>query len=148
MEHLASPMVPVSWGELIDKITILDIKRSRLSRPEARVNAEKEHALLRMIGETALRREDVASLSTALRRINEDLWDIEDAIREEEARGCFGAAFIQLARSVYKRNDERAAIKRRINAVLESELIEEKSYADARSSGRTLPSTLMAAPAR
>ena len=103
MEHLASPMVPVSWGELIDKITILDIKRSRLSRPEARVNAEKEHALLRMIGETALRREDVASLSTALRRIN---------------------------------------------TVLESELIEEKSYADARSSGRTLPSTLMAAPAR
>jgi hypothetical protein len=131
MERVASPTVPISWGELLDKITILEIKRARLSRAEARANVEKEHALLSIIGATALESDDVVSLSTALRRINEELWDIEDAIRKEEADGRFGTTFVRLARSVYRCNDERAAIKRQINAVLDSDIVEEKSYAGA-----------------
>jgi len=140
--------VPVSWGELIDKITILEIKLSRISRPAARVNVEREHSLLSRIGEVAFQSEDVACLSAVLRRINEELWDIEDAIRKEDAEGRFGATFIRLARSVYKCNDERAEIKRRINTVLASELIEEKSYADTCRPGQPVAPTLMAAPAR
>jgi hypothetical protein len=147
MERFASPVVPVSWGELIDKITILEIKRIRLCRPEACANVEKEHAILSVIGAPALASEDVATLFVALRRVNEELWEIEDAIRKEEAEGRFGAAFVRLARSVYQRNDERAAIKRQINAVLGSELIEEKSYAGAAVPGDTAASP-MAAPAR
>jgi hypothetical protein len=128
--HLASPEVPVSWGELLDKVTILEIKHARIARPEARANVEREHRLLGEAAGAALARKDVAPLFEQLRRINEALWDIEDAIREEEADARFGPEFIRLARSVYTRNDERAAIKRRINAVLESDLVEEKSYAD------------------
>ena len=129
MEHLASPTVPVSWGELLDKLTILEIKRARIRRPEARANVEKEHRLLSATAAPALRAADLTPLLVALRRVNEALWEIEDAIREEEAEGRFGPEFIRLARSVYKRNDERAAIKRRINALLDSDLVEEKSYA-------------------
>lgn len=129
MKHLASPAVPVSWGELLDKISILEIKRARINRPDARANVEKEHRLLGRIGREALQRADVAPLFEALREVNEALWDIEDAIREEEAGARFGPEFIRLARSVYMRNDERAAIKRRINALLDSDLMEEKSYA-------------------
>ncbi|AOH86253.1 hypothetical protein AWL63_22105 [Sphingomonas panacis] len=129
MKHLANPAVPVSWGELLDKITILEIKRARIARPEARANVEKERSLLDAIGASALGRADVAALFAELRAVNEALWEIEDAIREKEAEARFGAEFIQLARSVYQRNDERAAIKRRINALLESDLVEEKSYA-------------------
>jgi hypothetical protein len=143
MEHFASPTVPISWGELIDKITILEIKRVRLSRPDARVNVEKELALLRVIGAPALASGDVAVLSRALRRVNEQLWELEDAIRKEEAKGRFGAVFVRLARSVYKRNDERAAIKRQINALLRSELVEEKSYAAA---GEEVDVAFIAAP--
>src|SRR3954452_10626055 len=147
MERFASPVVPVSWGELIDKITILEIKRIRLCRPEACANVEKEHAILSVIGAPALASEDVATLFVARLRVNEEVWEIEDAIRKEEAEGRFGAAFVRLARSVYQRNDERAAIKRQINAVLGSELIEEKSYAGAAVPGDTAASP-MAAPAR
>jgi len=143
MTHLASPAVPVSWGELLDKITILEIKRARIARPDARANVEKERSLLGAIGATALGRADVAALFGELRAVNEALWEIEDAIREKEAEARFGAEFIQLARSVYQRNDERAAIKRRINALLDSDLIEEKSYAGITAA----PRVLMAAPA-
>ncbi|WP_022681641.1 DUF6165 family protein [Sphingobium bisphenolivorans] len=129
MKHLGSPAVPVSWGELLDKITILEIKLARIARPDARANVAKEHRLLGEIGSSAIERAEVAPLLGALRQVNEALWDIEDAIREQEAQARFGAEFIQLARSVYKRNDERADIKRRINAILGSDLIEEKSYA-------------------
>jgi hypothetical protein len=129
MAPLTSPEVPISWGELLDKVTILEIKRARIARSEARANVEREHCLLGSVARAALAREDVAPLFEALRQVNEALWDIEDAIREEEADARFGPEFIRLARSVYIRNDERAAIKRRINAVLDSELVEEKSYA-------------------
>jgi hypothetical protein len=139
MEQHGSPLVPVSWGELLDKLTILDIKQARIGRAEARANVEKERGLLDRASAVALARADVAPLLDQLRAVNEALWEIEDAIREEEAGARFGADFIRLARSVYKRNDERAAIKRRINAVLGSDLIEEKSYAG--SEGRSFSVT-------
>ncbi|MBV8972823.1 MAG: hypothetical protein JO290_11080 [Sphingomonadaceae bacterium] len=123
------PMVPVSWGELIDKVTILEIKRARIARPEARANVEAEYRALSAIAAAALDLPGVPPLADALRAVNAALWDIEDAIREEEAAGRFGPEFIRLARAVYTTNDERAAIKRRINDRLGSALVEEKSYA-------------------
>lgn len=133
MARLATPSVPVSWGELLDKLTILEIKRERIAAPEARANVAREHAALADVGQSALGM--VSSLYGELRGVNEELWEIEDAIRAEEAAATFGAEFVRLARAVYQKNDERAAIKRRINLALESDLVEEKSYwqADARS---------------
>lgn len=130
MTQRTTPLVPASWGELLDKISILEIKLRRMDRPEALANVQREHRLLSAIGDAVLRQGEVAELMDALRAVNEALWDIEDAIRMEEANGRFGPDFIRLARSVYKRNDERADLKRRINAVLGSELVEEKKYAD------------------
>jgi hypothetical protein len=129
MASMATPSVPVSWGELLDKITILEIKRERITRPEAHANVTREYRLLRAIGAEVLSRSGIAPLVAALKRVNEALWEIEDAIREEEAKRQFGAEFVRLARAVYQRNDERAALKREINLALESDLIEEKSYA-------------------
>lgn len=129
MATIAAPSVPVSWGELLDKITILEIKRDRIARAEARENVLREYRLLRAIGAQVLNRSGIAALVEALKRVNETLWEIEDAIREQEAARDFGAEFVRLARAVYQRNDERAAIKREINRALESDLIEEKSYA-------------------
>lgn len=129
MDRPATPHVPVSWGELLDKISILAIKHARIARSEAVANVEKEHRLLQAIAAPVLARADVAALLERLTAINEALWEIEDAIREEDAAGRFGVEFIRLARAVYVRNDERAAVKREINATLFSELVEEKSYA-------------------
>lgn len=120
------PHVPVSWGELLDKITILELKRDRIREGTAAANVARELALLQAIAAPVTDR--VAALIDDLREVNAALWEIEDAIREEEARGCFGAEFVALARAVYTRNDERAAVKRRINAALGSALVEEKSY--------------------
>ncbi len=122
------PHVPTSWGELIDKITILEIKVERLQSESARANAARELGLLREIAGPVLAREDAATLTVSLKTLNETLWDIEDRIRDHERAGSFDAAFIALARSVYKRNDERGAVKRQLNLALGSELIEEKSY--------------------
>ena len=132
MASRISPTVPVSWGELLDKISILEIKRERIVRADARANVMNEHRLLSEFGDMALRSDGVAPLYATLKAVNEDLWEIEDAIREQEAAGTFGAEFISLARAVYHRNDERAAIKRAINEMMGSDLIEEKSYADMR----------------
>jgi Family of unknown function (DUF6165) len=123
-----APLVPVSWGELLDKISILEIKRERIESPEARANVVKELRLLSRTGREALDRPQLQPLLHELRDVNRSLWDIEDAIRAEEERARFGPEFVRLARSVYLRNDERAAIKRRINMLLGSELVEEKSY--------------------
>lgn len=130
MASKVSPTVPVSWGELLDKISILEIKRERIVRADARANVMNEHRLLSEFGNMALRSDGIAPLYATLKAVNEDLWEIEDAIREQEAAGTFGAEFVHLARAVYHKNDERAAIKRAINLQLGSELIEEKSYAD------------------
>ena len=125
------PDVPVSWGELIDKVTILEIKADRITRPEALANVAREHRLLSAIAGKLRGQADIPALTADLRTVNEQLWDVEDALREHEATGDFGSRFVELARSVYRLNDQRAAIKRRINLLLDSELCEEKSYADA-----------------
>ena len=129
---VALPSVPVSWGELLDKITILEIKRERLDRAEARANVVRELTMLDAVAAGV--RDDPATraLMQELRAVNTALWEIEDAIRLEEAAARFGAEFIRLARQVYHRNDERAAIKRRLNERLASGLVEEKSYRDYR----------------
>jgi hypothetical protein len=124
----ALPQVPISWGELIDKITILEIKAERLSTDEAKANAAKELGLLREIAGPVLAGGKTGALIARLKTLNEALWEIEDRIRNHERLGDFGAGFIELARAVYKRNDERGAMKREINLALGSQLIEEKSY--------------------
>lgn len=121
--------VPVSWGELLDKLTILEIKVQRLVDPRAIANVVREHDLLRERCGALLGRPDLAPLIDELRRINRALWEIEDEIRDHEQRGEFGPSFIALARSVYRTNDRRAALKRALNVALESVLVEEKSYA-------------------
>jgi hypothetical protein len=120
-----SPMIPVSWGELLDKITILEIKTQRLRMPEARANAAKELAALR---QAAVVPPGTAELGAALMAVNTRLWRIEDLIREKEAAGDFGADFVALARAVYHENDERARIKQAVNRSLRSVLVEEKQY--------------------
>jgi hypothetical protein len=121
--------VPISPGELLDKITILRIKSQRMTDPAKLSNVRLE---LRALEETwsasAYARVDIAADIDALLRVNERLWVIEDDIRDKERARAFDAEFIRLARAVYIENDERAAIKRRINAKLGSALVEEKSY--------------------
>lgn len=128
LEPLPTPLVPVSWGELIDKITILEIKSERLSNEAARNNVLDELRALSPIAAPALRVPEIGILKKKLREVNGAIWEIEDAIREKERVGRFDDAFVAIARSVYRRNDERAAIKRNINEALKSELIEEKGY--------------------
>jgi len=124
-----TPLVPVSWGELLDKITILEIKSARLTSGQALANVRDELARLSKIAATIERADDeIRDLKTALKQVNETLWEIEDRIRDCENKKLFDREFIELARSVYKNNDERARIKRRINMILKSELIEEKQY--------------------
>lgn len=127
--HLATPRVPISWGEVIDKITILEIKVERLKEARSRSNAAHELELLATIAAPRLAQSfDLAAHKTALRAVNQALWDVEDALRRLEAAGRFDDQFVALARSVYRQNDRRAAIKRRINELLASEIVEEKSY--------------------
>ena len=124
-----TPQVAVSWGELIDKITILEIKSLRLTREDALANVRKELGLLTEAAGGNLSADgSVSRFKSKLRTVNEALWDIEDKIREKEARQEFDAEFIKLARSVYQRNDERAGIKKEINNLLSSGIVEEKSY--------------------
>ena len=123
--------VPISPGELLDKITILRIKSERMSDPAKVANVRSE---LRTLEETwrasAHANIDIEADVTALLRVNERLWSIEDDIRDKERAQSFDAEFIRLARAVYFENDERAAIKRRINITLGSSIVEEKSYKD------------------
>ena len=126
-------MVPVSPGELLDKITILAIKLERIADPAKRANVEREYHLLEEV-----RRRDVADAPglqvqfEQLRAVNEKLWVVEDDLRDLEAAQRFDGQFIALARSVYVLNDERAAIKKAMNVLLGSAIVEEKSYANYR----------------
>lgn len=123
------PSVPISWGELVDKITILEIKAELLSSQSARENVRRELVRLVAIWEPVERENrNAVGLKVALKHANKTLWQIEDAIREKEAQKCFDDEFISLARAVYRNNDERARIKRQINTLLKSEIIEEKQY--------------------
>ena len=122
-------LVPISPGELLDKITILRIKTARILDPAKLANVRLELGLLEKAWrDSDFAAADVARDERALQEVNERLWDIEDRIREEEARQTFDRDFIELARAVYHSNDERAEIKRRINTALGSRLVEEKSY--------------------
>jgi hypothetical protein len=123
--------VEVSVGELLDKITILEIKSERIADPAKLANVDTELRTLRATwSDSPLSSRDVSEQMRRLKAINEKLWEIEDGIRKLEAEGSFGDEFIALARAVYFSNDERAAIKRELNTMLGSRLVEEKSYAD------------------
>jgi hypothetical protein len=122
-------LVPVSPGEMLDKITILRIKAARMSDATKVANVKHELALLEKTwkdsGAAAI---DLGPEEANLTRVNEALWVIEDEIRDEERARRFGEKFIELARAVYVTNDERAAIKKRINVLMGSNIVEEKSY--------------------
>jgi hypothetical protein len=121
--------VPVSPGELLDKITILRIKSQRMSDPQKLYNVRLELEALQVTwSNSAFAGFDIEADLQALMTVNERLWVIEDDIRDKERAQAFDAEFIRLARAVYVENDERAAIKRRINAKLGSTIVEEKSY--------------------
>jgi Family of unknown function (DUF6165) len=123
--------VPISPGELLDKITILRIKSTRISDPQKLANVRSE---LQVLEETwhgsNYANSGIEADVNALLEVNERLWVIEDDIRDKERAQAFDAEFIRLARAVYVENDERAAIKRRINLNLGSSIVEEKSYAE------------------
>lgn len=122
--------VPISPGELIDKITILQIKSVRMTDAMKVANVRTELALLESTWrDSACSTSDIDAEWAALRGINEKLWDIEDCIRDKERTRTFDQEFIDLARAVYFTNDERAAVKREINTRLGSKIVEEKSYA-------------------
>jgi hypothetical protein len=127
---MAELLVPISPGELIDKITILEIKSQRMTDAAKLHNVRTELSLL---GDTwkasPFSLTDISAEWAGLRDVNAKLWDIEDRIRDKERDGLFDAEFIELARAVYFTNDERAAIKKTINTKLGSALVEEKSYA-------------------
>ncbi len=121
-------LVPISPGELLDKITILRIKAARIQDAAKLANVKLELELLEKTWGASGARADVGGEERALHAVNEQLWDIEDRIRDKESRQSFDRDFIELARAVYVCNDERAAIKKRINVALGSRLVEEKSY--------------------
>ena len=122
-------LVPISVGELLDKISILEIKAAAISDPAKHRNVMRELTAL----EAVRRREivampELAALYAELKSANRALWQIEDEIRERERAGLFDEGFVELARNVYRTNDRRAILKRRINELTGSDLVEEKSY--------------------
>jgi len=128
MENL---QVPVSPGEVLDKITILEIKSERITDPEKVANVRSELALLQETWASNIRdSEIIQDLHARLKEINEALWEIEDDIRDKERAREFDDRFIELARAVYVTNDRRSQVKKELNLHLGSEIIEEKSYQD------------------
>jgi len=124
-----NPTVPVPWGELLDKITILEIKAERLTSQTALANVRHELNQLAPTAAKALSlHSGVEALKAELKHVNETLWQIEDDIRAHEARQSFDADFIRLARAVYHNNDQRGRLKQQINTLLDSDIREEKQY--------------------
>ena len=124
-------MLEVGPGELLDKLTILQIKAERIGDPAKLANIRHELGVLEACRDAHIPAESrIEALTGALRSVNEALWDIEDEIRLCEAAGDFGPRFVELARSVYVTNDRRAAVKKEINEALDAAIVEEKSYAD------------------
>jgi hypothetical protein len=122
-------LLEVSPGELIDKMTILEIKLAHLASPDQLANVRREYDLVRRtFSECVERTPALGDLIGELKAANLALWEIEDTIRDHERNKDFGETFVQLARSVYRTNDQRSTIKRRINRLLDSTLVEEKSY--------------------
>lgn len=123
--------VPVSFGELLDKIAILQIKSERMTDPAKLANVRNELAALEATWAAhPAYGQDIAELRAELKAVNERLWEIEDAIRLKEKAQAFDDEFIRLARAVYFENDSRARIKKAINLALGSAYVEEKSYQD------------------
>ncbi|MGB8869981.1 MAG: hypothetical protein WCC96_12140, partial [Rhodomicrobium sp.] len=121
--------IPAAVGELLDKIAILEIKAERIPDQRQRINVERELKLLRELRQSrGICGARLDSIAADLKRTNLALWDIEDAIRRCERLGDFGPGFIELARSVYKENDKRAALKREINLLCASAIVEEKYF--------------------
>lgn len=121
--------VDISIGEFFDKITILEIKKERISNADKLVNINKElDGLNELLTRLPFTRDDVSQEVAELKTINEALWEIEDDIREQESQKTFGEKFIELARAVYITNDKRSDVKRDINLKLGSDFVEEKSY--------------------
>lgn len=131
--------VSLSFGELLDKLSILEIKSERIKDPGKIVNVRHERNLLQSLWQkcdnSAI---DIQDEWLRLKKINETLWEVEDHIRDKERKNEFDDEFIQLARMVYFTNDERAAVKRALNLKLGSQLIEEKSYQDYSQTGMAL----------
>lgn len=124
-------MTPISPGELLDKLTILEIKCQEISDPQKLANVKFERKELEVICEDHIpNRDDITSLKQTLLDVNKELWKIEDDIRDCERSKNFGDVFVQLARAVYVTNDKRAALKKDINLALGSKLVEEKSYSE------------------
>ncbi len=123
-------LAPVSAGELVDKITILKVKAERIGDPGKAANVRRELVLLEGIAADALPpSSELEQLATELQDVNAALWDIEEGKRACERAQAFGPEFVRLARAVYIENDRRAALKRRINDLVGSDVVEEKSYA-------------------
>ena len=126
----ATCSIPISVGELIDRITILKIKSERISDENKLTMVEKELKLLLEILTNLDFEKKITSQMSELKEVNEILWEVEDKIREKEKDGEFDEEFISLARRVYKTNDRRNIVKNSINAILNSEFFEIKSYTD------------------
>lgn len=130
-QALSTITVEVSPGELLDKISILEIKSARITNDGKLENVRYELTLLRKTWDKSVDATDAPKdLESELKAVNESLWEIEDAIRVCEANQDFGSRFVELARSVYATNDRRAEIKRQINTRLGSSIVEEKSYTE------------------
>jgi len=123
-------LTPIAPGELLDKLTILQIKSENISAPAKLKNVHVEQAALQAVADVHIPDTDqLQSLTAALLAVNKELWDIEDDIRDCERANDFGDEFIRLARAVYVTNDKRADLKKQINLAMGSTLVEEKSYA-------------------
>ena len=128
---MKTPLIPISWGALFDKLTILQIKLENLQDKNALKNVKIEYDQLHIIyNKNFLENEKAKLLIINLKKINQKLWNIEDEIREKERNKTFDEEFIKLAREVYITNDQRSYIKRNINETFDSKIIEEKSYKD------------------
>ena len=128
---MKTPLIPISWGELFDKLTILQIKLENLRDKKALKNVKIEHDQLQLIyNNNFLGNQNAKLFLTDLKEINKKLWNIEDKIRDKERNKVFDKEFIELARNVYITNDKRSSIKRNINKIFRSVIIEEKSYED------------------
>ncbi len=126
-------LIPISPGELLDKMTILQIKAERITDPVKVANVKTELDMLSKVWNESVESDDVIkALSAELKSINARLWEIEDDIRDEERNRRFGERFVELARAVYVTNDERAEAKKKVNLHLKSTIVEEKSYQDYR----------------
>ncbi len=124
-------LVPISPGELLDKITILEIKSERMDDPQKVANVGHELGLLGKIWSDSITEDTtISGLHRLLKAINEELWEIEDDIRDEERHDRFGERFVELARAVYVTNDKRAQAKKDVNLHFGSDIVEEKSYKD------------------